>query len=529
MTWTKALCSISLLALSAMPGGAQSFLAWKGLVPGPYPVGFTAATVVDTTRTIAAPKDYLGRPHPDYGQRPIHVAIWQPAESTASGVAMTWGDYLPLLAWDTAPEIEGAVRRQAAELQYIQTVTPLAGPPDPAAMERLLGERVWARRDARTAPGRFPALIYAPGMGYPAFDNSVLCEYLASHGYVVVASPSIGPSAGRMPGSAAGLEAQARDLEFLVGFVQGLPQVDPERIGTAGFSWGGLSSVLLALRNARVRAVISLDGVIRETESLALARRFPDFRPERLRVPMLVFAPPADRATPGFADESALEQVRFAVVTRAAVPGSDHHDFGSMSSLLRRASQPGKGRDWAPATAGYEAICELTREFLDVHLKGGGAAALRPDSAAARLCKVSTRLPQKAPPTAAEFLEILETDGPGRATVVVRAVAKEQPNAAAQLEGTVIQAGYELLFAGRPQDAIAVMALGVEIAPESFNASDSLGEAYLTAGELDKARASYLDAKSKLEKAKDLAPDVRARYVASADRGLAAIEAKRQK
>jgi dienelactone hydrolase len=529
MTWRKALCSHCLLALSALPLGAQSFLAWKELIPGPYAVGFTTATVVDATRTIAAPKDYLGRPHPGYGQRPVHVAIWQPAESATSGVAMSYGDYLPLLAWDTAPQAEGAARRQVDEWQYIQAVTPLAGPPDPAAMERLLGERVWARRDARPAPGRFPVLVYAPGMGYPAFDNSVLFEYLASHGYVVVASPSIGPTAGRMPGSGAGLEAQARDLEFLVGYVQTLPQADPERIGTAGFSWGGLSSVLLALRNARVRAVVSLDGVIRETGSLALARTFPDFRPERLRVPMLVFTPTADRATPDFADESALDQVRFAELTRAAVPGSDHHDFGSMSSLLRRASQPGKGRDWAPATAGYEAICELTLEFLDVHVKGGGAAALRPGSAAWTLCGVSTRRAGKGPPTAAELGEILETDGPARAIEVVRTVAKEQPEAAASIEGAINQAGYELLFAGRTRDAIAVLALGVEIAPESYNASDSLGEAYLAVGELDRARACYLDAKSKLEKAKDLSPEVKARYAASADRALAAIEAKRQK
>lgn len=529
MTWRKALCSTCLLAVSALPLGAQSFLAWKGLTPGPYAVGFTTATVVDATRTIAAPKDYLGRPHPGYGQRPIHIAIWQPAESPTSGVAMTWGDYLPLLAWDTAPQLEGAARREAAELQYIQTVTPLAGPADPGAMERLLGERVWARRDTRTAPGRFPALIYAPGMGYPAFDNSVLCEYLASHGYVVVASPSIGPNAGRMPGSAAGLEAQTRDLEFLVGFVQGLPQVDPERIGTAGFSWGGLSSVLLALRNARVRAVVSLDGVIRETESLALARTFPDFRPERLRVPILVFTPTADRSTPGFADESALEQVRFAEVTRAAVPGSDHHDFGSMSSLLRRASQPGKGRNWAPATAGYEAICKLTLEFLDVHVKGGGAAALRPGTDAWKLCNVSTRKAEKAPPTAAELGEIIETDGPARAADLVRTAVKEHPDVVPALGAAVNQAGYELLFAGRTRDATMVLAVGVEMAPESFDASDSLGEAYLAAGELEEARACALDVKRKLESARDVSPEIRARYVARADRALAAIEARRQK
>ena len=55
---------------------------------------------------------------------------------------MTYGDYLPLLAWDTGPEAEGAAERAVAELQYTQTVTPLAGPPDQASIDRLMGERV---------------------------------------------------------------------------------------------------------------------------------------------------------------------------------------------------------------------------------------------------------------------------------------------------------------------------------------------------------------------------------------------------
>jgi len=529
MSRHKVLCTLCGAALWTLPLPAQSLLEWKGLIHGPHAVGFSTATVVDSTRTIAAPRDFLGRPRPDYGQRPIHVAIWQPAESPTGGVEMTYSDYLPLLAWDTGSQSEGAAERQVAELRYIQAVTPLAGPADHAAVDRLGSQRVWARRDARPAAGRFPVLIYAPGSGYPAFDNSVLFEYLARYGYVVVSSPSIGPDARRMPGSLSGLEAQTRDLEFLAGYVQTLPQVDAERIGTAGFSWGGIPSVLFALANTRVRAVISLDGVIRESQSLTLARTFVRFKPERLRVPLLVLTTAPDHAIPGFADESFLDQVRFAEVTRAVIPGVDHHDFGSMSSLLRRASQPGKVRDWAPATAGYEAICTLTLEFLDVHLKGGGARELSPSSAVKAACNVSIRQPEKAPPSAGDFLEVLDTDGAARATELVRTAVKEDPDAVSTLAAAINQAGYELLFAGRTRDAITILTLGVEIAPESFDASDSLGEAYLAAGEPDQARASYLDARSKLEKARGLAPDIRARYVASADRGLAAAEAGRRK
>ncbi len=505
-----------------LPLGAQPLLEWEGLAAGPHAVGFRTATAVDATRTLGAPTDYLGRPHPDYGQRPLHIAIWYPAASASSGGPMTYGDYLPELAWVGGPGQDGAAARQAAELAYIQAVTPQASPPDPLCMERLRGRPVWARRDARPAPGRFPVLIYAPGGGYPAFDNSALCEYLASHGYVVMASPSVGADAGRMTYDAFGLDAQTRDLEFLAGYAQSCPEVDAERIATAGFSSGGVASVHLALRNARVKALISLDAAIRHPAYLQMARTFPHFDPQRLRIPTLLMTPAPERTLPGFSDESFVEQARYADITRVVVPATDHHDFASMSSLLRRCAQPGAAKDWAPATAGYEAICEIVRGFLDASLKGS-EAGLKDQT----LCTITFVPARKAPPTPADFLEILRVDGPARAAEILRAAARETPEALAYFEGTLNQAGYGLLGAGRAADAVTILALAAEIFPQSINALDSLGEACLTAGDLDRAERCYREVKARLARAEDLSPEARAQYAASADRALAEIAGRR--
>ncbi len=521
---------VVLLTLAALadPVHAQSFLAWQGLTPGPYPVSFRTITVVDQTRTRHAPHDYLGRPRPGYGQRPLHVAVWQPAAADSGGFAMTFGDYLPLLAWDTGPEVEGAAERQIAELRYIQMVTPLADPPDEVAMARLRDERVWARRDAPPAPGTFPVLLYAPGSGYPACDNSVLAEFLASHGYVVVSSPSIGADARRMTGDAVGTEAQARDLAFLAGYAASLPQADPERIGTVGFSAGGLASVLFALRDTRVKALVSLDGTIREAGSLAVGRTLLHFQPERLRVPTLVVTTTPERALPGMDDESFLDAARYAEITWVVVPGIDHHDFASLSSLLRRGSQRGATRDWAPATVGYEAVSELLRDFLDLHLKGETGAP-GPSSPAVAGCSVSTRVAQQAPPTPDDFLEVLETDGAARATDLVRIAARDHPEILPEFEACLTQAGYELVGAGRSEDAIAVMLFAVEIAPASFGVAHSLAEIYLMSDDLDRAEQYYRDSERKLDAATDVTPEARDLYDASRDRGLAAIAKQRQR
>lgn len=51
--------------------------------------------------------------------------------------------------------------------------------------------------------------------------------------------------------------------------------------------------------------------------------------------------------------------------------------------------------------------------------------------------------------------------------------------------------GYALLRGGKPAEAIAIFALNVEMFPRAFNTYDSLGEAYLAAGDTAQAVANY--------------------------------------
>ena len=61
-------------------------------------------------------------------------------------------------------------------------------PAEAAAFDRFLAAKTIAVKDAPAAVGRFPVVIYHPGLGGSYEDNSVLFEYLASHGYLVLSS-----------------------------------------------------------------------------------------------------------------------------------------------------------------------------------------------------------------------------------------------------------------------------------------------------------------------------------------------------
>jgi pimeloyl-ACP methyl ester carboxylesterase len=130
-------------------------------------------------------------------------------------------------------------------------------------MTPTLAMLLWAVQDAPPESGRFPLFVYAPSFSAMSWENADLCEYLASHGYVVVASPDMGAATRNMTGDLTGIDAQARDISFLIGYGQTLPNTDISKVAVAGFSWGGISNLFAAARDSRIDALVAFDGSMR--------------------------------------------------------------------------------------------------------------------------------------------------------------------------------------------------------------------------------------------------------------------------
>ena len=103
---------------------------------------------------------------------------------------------------------------------------------------------LWAVQDAQLTKERYPILIYAASDSSVSWENADLCEYLASHGYVVLASPSMGVSTRDMTDDLDGINAQARDISFLITYAKTLPDTDISEVAVVSWSWGGDSSFL---------------------------------------------------------------------------------------------------------------------------------------------------------------------------------------------------------------------------------------------------------------------------------------------
>lgn len=235
---------------------------------GSYAVGLRVERTLDLSRAFGDAVDELGQRSMRDRARPIEALIWYPAKP--GGVSMRIRDYAMLFAPDVGSSNRlpiGVTDIMAALGENVET--PLAAIPKALALAQ-----------------RFPVIIYAPGSGGPAWENADLCEYLASQGFVVIASPSLGPHTREMPSTLSGAESQAQDIGFLIGLASQQDDADIEHLAVVGHSWGGLSALIAAGRDTRIKALVSLDGSFRYFPGLL---KQSGVRVQDLSIPLLEF------------------------------------------------------------------------------------------------------------------------------------------------------------------------------------------------------------------------------------------------
>lgn len=251
---------------------AQQPEAFSLRVPsGPDAVGLRVVNQYDRSRHFGSQVDDMGKAASGERDRPPQTLVWFPAEATKQK-HMSVADYLALRSTETsfaAPAISAGLDEWFIE-----------GVPHPSE------DRTLAVRDAKPLTGRFPLVIYAPSFSSFSWENLDLCELLASYGYVVIASPGMGVER-ESTHDLAGVNAQAEDISFLIGWAETLPDADVNSVGVVGFSWGGLSNFFAAARDSRISALVALDGSMRYFPGLV--QQAGNVHPDTMTIPLLFF------------------------------------------------------------------------------------------------------------------------------------------------------------------------------------------------------------------------------------------------
>ena len=322
MTITRA--ALVALALLDTPGAVQR-PSWHGLEAGPHATGL---------RRLSAPAT---------------GAVWYPADGT--GKALTLGDYYG------QESAEGFGRFLAG-----------AGV-SRSEIDRMLALPMAARMEARAKPGRFPIVAIAQGNAHDIPDQAVLAEYLSSHGYIVVTTPSPMLSE-RMTAEdqiARFAEKQADDLVAALDAVgRTMKSADATRMAVVGHSFGARSALLLAMRDARVRALVSLDGGIGTAVGIDVLRTAPSFAIDRARVPILHLH---QRIDPQVVPDFAFLRTLPASVEIREIDGMKHPHFSTLGFIAADVSEIAKLSGAGPQIAQSVATAaRATKAFIDRHI-----------------------------------------------------------------------------------------------------------------------------------------------------------------
>lgn len=407
---------------------AQTPLLWGGLATGPHAVGFRLRYELDHSREYDPDFVTDATQFPTHRPRPILVGIWYPARQT-NARPITYRQYLdvspgagPLAAF--ASRLEPRMRDVVANETTGKTLATMT-PTEAKAFEQLLATRTFAVKDAPAVKGRFPVIIYHPGLSGTYEDNSVLFEYLASHGYIVLSSAYPDPDASKVliGGDMAGSFA---DMDFLVTFARTLPGADANRLGVMGHSYGAWASFAWAAKEGSpVRALITLDSGF-EYDSL-------DEGPEELRFHMKVNRNNIRAATLRVASrerqphfEYLDSYLKFVPRYEAAVTSLTHNDYLTHGAI-RPALIPGK---WPDSTkdrrVSYDRLSEVIVNFLDASLKQRSEATeflVRTAEGKGPDNRISLqfRSPTRLPPTQRQMAQYLRQYGPEKAVAMLSA------------------------------------------------------------------------------------------------------------
>jgi len=482
-------------AASAASGGPGPFVFSNDR--GPWPVGVQVKAQYDTTRVYRPAFDMLtGQPETHERARPIQSITWYPA--SAKGKPLTWRDYMATKATEDTFWLTPAEVQRAVEADLAGNTAGLA----PSIANKVLAQPMWASRDVPAAAGKFPVVIYAPSHSAMAAENVDLCEYLASHGYIVIASRSMGPRSKTMTTDLEGLEAQAGDIAFLIGQAHAMPQADMSRIAVAGFSWGGLANVLAAAKDDRIRALVSLDGSVRYwpqyVDGGKDAAKYAV--PARLAVPMLFVGRERDSTETLVKEKkkldfSMLNQMTYADMTIVTMRPMTHTDFAAVSQHFANDAHFGEySRD--EVSMAYSWTARYVERFLDAYLKNDAQAMAFLDNkpsanrAPAHMLAVERRKGAGIPPTKEAFVRTLQSDGYEHAQEVYDRMHAANPDFT--LEPIWLNVyGYELLRSGRKKEAVPIFRLGTKLEPTWGDIADSLAEAYEAVGERQLAIDEY--------------------------------------
>jgi dienelactone hydrolase len=514
---------LALACITCVRLQAQRSPLWGDLEKGPFAVGFKTVELYDHSRVIGYKNNSDGTPRRGERERPVQICVWYPARDTEDARTVVYGEYVfpnpadlrffDLLAMLQAREIHDRILPALSNNRQV--------------MLELMNMKCDAVRDAFHREGSFPLVIYNPGASSGISENVVMCEYLASHGYIVAATHSIGATFLYPEVDQIDLEALIRDGEFVLTSLRDWPHLDRDKLGLIGFGIGGTGALILQMRNRDVDAVVGLAGVHIMREHAGFMEGSLHYDPARLRVPVLQVC----RADTGSIDTGVLDGYRYTDRYLLTVSGMEDIHFtgyGAISAMVPDTTSP------PPETKrlAYETVCRYVLNFLRAHLDGDDEAhtfidrSPRDNGIAAGFIDLVVKRRETAPPTEDRFIDIIIEEGIERARTVYEETRRGDAEPPFRQEA-MNRLGVLYARMHQVDEGAEILRLNTQAYPGSASAWLSLGFTYLYTGRVELAEESLQKVLEVFPGDETLNETERDEVRSAAERGLEYIRQRR--
>jgi hypothetical protein len=423
------------------------------------------------------------------------VAVWYPAKVSRNAPRMQYGLFAALGAKRTNLTPVTRPDRRAA-LDDMRAFADFAfGRQIPESLMRAVDTtQTAAVQNATAAPGRFPVVLAETDGSVAA--ATVLFEYLASRGMVVMAIPSrLSYATLQVSRPNVVVEARVRDFELLLDHTRRHAFIDMSRIAVLGINFDGMAALAFQMKNMAARAVVSVDGWEGKANSTSTVASSLHYDPRRLRVPYFVVLQDEQQPPPGLQlDRTVFDAMRYSARQWLVLRSMSHAYL--VGNPLVYPDLPSDKRN------AYELLIREIHGFLDAALLDGARRASQvADDRLPSVKELVRTDARRAVPDDAELERLIMVE---RAVDKVTAILREarQADSSFLLFSQQTMALYAFRFTRRNDlpFAIRLLELNAEAFPRSWSASDALGDGYRDAGDTTRALAAYAHAKDLLHR-----------------------------
>lgn len=510
----KQLSIFFLLVLSRMVCFAQTYTLWGDLPKGKYQVGFKRSYGSDHSRVYHLNKLDGSLPS-GKAPRPIVVSIWYPT-ADSKRTFMKYSDYFKMPSHKFPTEKykelleDYNLKNFAACFSYDEKLFSDKNYKLPQKeqiiLDKLLSTSTAAHQDAVPAIGKFPLAIHHQGLGGTLEDNSVMCEFLASHGYVVVSSAF---QAEEYPDMNVNwdTERSAKDIDFIFNLLQGEKYIDFSKVAAIGHSYGAQAMAAYACKiNSPIDLLVSIDPTFDYEYNFegGFKKLFTQLLAHRQNMDMPVLAIARGERNPLFLLWDSMSHANRYYVS---VPLLKHNDFtsqGALHSFFDLRNTPDSS-DNKKIWINYQHNCLVILDLITTHFEPGKSDAIHtieercnasgfsfeyiPEGQRCNrnTCKYDTAA--GVPPSAYQMANLMRLE---HGVEVMSKLSEKFKNANVFSEESINEVGYALLNENKRIDAvITLFEWNAKRHPGSWNVWDSLGEAYMIHGDKQKAKEFY--------------------------------------